>query len=327
MESLVRQSLTAFLDRNDVISKKQHGFVKGRSCLTNLLECFEYWTKALDKGFGIDLLYLDFRKAFNSIPIKRLIEKLKSYGLSGKLETGLDCSWCGKLLEWISDFLTSRTMKVGLRGSFSALLDVLSGVPQGSMIGLLLFLLYVNDIPDWILSSMQMFADDTKLWRVIRSKMDIDLLQEDLNSLARWCTKYLLALNPQKCKIMHIGHRNDSVYYMPDMQDRSVQYKIEASVEERDLGVMVTDNLKPSAQCIKAAAKARAVLGMVKRNFRKLDESDFLILYKTYIRPHMEYCVHCASVVPSSTGRHSDLGKGPASSYKDSSSSENVQLL
>ena len=79
----------------------------------------------------------------------------------------------------------------------------------------------------------------------------------------------------------------DSVYYIPDMQDRSVKHKIETSVEERDLGVMVTDNLKPSAKCIKAAAKARAMLGMVKRNFRKLDESDFLILYKTYIRPHM----------------------------------------
>ena len=104
MESLVRQSLTAYLDRNDVISKKQHGFVKGRSCLTNLLECFEYWTKALDEGFGIDLFYPDFRKAFDSIPIRRLVEKLKLYGLSGKL------------LEWISDFLTSRTMKVGLMG-------------------------------------------------------------------------------------------------------------------------------------------------------------------------------------------------------------------
>jgi len=130
---VVRQSLTSFLDRNDVISKKQNGFVKGRSCLTNLLECFEYWTKALDEGFGNDLLYLDFRKAFDSIPIKRLIEKLKSYGLSGKL------------LEWISDFLTSRTMKAGLRGSFSALLDVLSGEPQGSVIGPLLFLLYVRE--------------------------------------------------------------------------------------------------------------------------------------------------------------------------------------
>ena len=283
LESLIRQSLTDFLDSNDAISKKQHGFVKGRSCLTNLLECFECWTKALDEGFGIDLLYLDFRKAFDSIPLRRLIEKLKSDGLSGKL------------LEWISDFLMSRTMKVGLRGSFSALLEVLSGVPQGSVIGPLLFLLYVNDLPDWILSSMQMFADDTKLWRVIRSKMDIDLLQEDLNSLAHWCNKYLLTFNPQKCKVMHVGHKTDSTYYMPDAQDSSTKHKIEASVEERDLGVMVTDNLKPSAQCVKAAGKARAVLGLVKRNFRKLDESDFLILYKTYIRPHMEYCVQAWS--------------------------------
>jgi len=111
----------------------------------------------------------------------------------------------------------------------------------------------------------------------------------------RWCAKYLLTFNPQKYKVMHVGHKMDSAYHMPDTQDISAKYKIEASVKEWDLGVMVTDNLKPSEQCIKAAAKSRAVLGIAIRNLQKLDESDFLILYKTYVRPRIQYCVQAWS--------------------------------
>jgi len=118
-------------------------------------------------------------------------------------------------------------MKVGFRSSFSALLDVLSGVPQGSVIGSLLFLLYVNDLADWILSSIQMFANDTKLWRVKdQSKMDINRLQKDLNSLTCWCVKYMLKFNPQKCKVLHVGHKIDSAYYMQDTQNDCTKYKL-----------------------------------------------------------------------------------------------------
>jgi len=139
---------------------------------------------------------------------------------------------------------------VGFRSSFSALLDVLSGVPQGSVIGSLLFLLYVNDLADWILSSIQMFANDTKLWRVKdqskmdinrlqkdlnsltcwrvkdQSKMDINRLQKDLNSLTCWCVKYMLKFNPQKCKVLHVGHKIDSAYYMQDTQNDCTKYKL-----------------------------------------------------------------------------------------------------
>ena len=94
----------------------------------------ENWTKALDEGYGLDVVYLDYRKAFDSVPHRRLIEKLKTFGIKGKL------------IHWLDNFLTSRTMKVGLRGTFSQLLEVLSGVPQGSVLGLLLFLLYVNEL-------------------------------------------------------------------------------------------------------------------------------------------------------------------------------------
>jgi len=204
MKSLTKDSLKTSLDKKEVISNYQHGFTDGRSCLTNLLESLESWTQALDEGFGIDVLYLDYRKAFDSVPHKRLLEKLKLDGINGKL------------LRWIQSFLGARVMRVRIRGSFSDWIEVLSGVPQGSVQGPLLFLPFVNDLPDWIKNSMRMFADDVKIWNVIRTNAGDHSLQEDLNSLARWSSKWLLKLNSRKCKVKHIGHDTCTEYHISD---------------------------------------------------------------------------------------------------------------
>ena len=126
MESIIRDVLVTAL--KDKFSCSQHGFMKHRSCLTNILESLEAWTKALDEGYGIDVIYLDYRKAFDTVSHPHLIEKLKVYGISGKL------------LQWIKNFLYSRKMRVRVRNSFSEWVSVLSGVPQGSVLGALLFL-------------------------------------------------------------------------------------------------------------------------------------------------------------------------------------------
>ena len=235
MESLIKASMSSLLEENKTITDRQHGFMKNRSCLTNLLECFENWTQALDEGFEVDVVYLDYRKAFDSVPILRLIEKLKTYGLKGKV------------LQWIKSFLTSRTMKVLLKGSFSELMEVLSGVPQGSVLGPLLFILFVNDLPDWIVSSMIMFADDTKLWRTIKNAEDSKILQSDLDALMNWSTKYLLKFNPQKCKLMHIG-QTCSAHTEYHLEEETGKYKIQETTEERDLGVIVMSSLHPRTQ-------------------------------------------------------------------------------
>ena len=276
MESLIKDKLVSFLEDNDVITQSQHGFMAGRSCLTNLLESLESWTKALDEGYGIDIIYLDYRKAFDSVPKRRLLERLRSHGISGKL------------LDWIESFLTGRTMRVGVRGTYSGWLDVISGVPQGSVLGPLLFLLFVNELPSWIVTNMKMFADDTKLWNKVNSVADGQKLQGDLDRLMDWSDKWLLKFNAAKCKVMHVGHSLDTRYFI---RDETGPVQLQSVDEERDLGVFFTKDLKSSTQCVRSAAKARRIIGMVRRNFRRLDKEDFLLIYKTYIRPHLEYCV------------------------------------
>ena len=280
MESLIKEQMLAHLDRNSVVTDAQHGFMSSRSCLTNLLEALESWTKALDDGYGFHIIYLDFKKAFDSVPHERLLKKLKMYGIAGKT------------LEWIKSFLTARTMRVSIRNAYSTWIEVTSGVPQGSVLGPLLFLLFVNDLPQWITSSLKMFADDTKLWHNIGKESDSQRLQNDLDSLIKWSTEWQLKFNPSKCKVMHIGHSMDTKYFISDENNRR---ELESVVEEKDLGVYFTCNLKPSTQCIKSAATARKVIGLVRRHFRRMDREDFLLIYKTYIRPHLEYCVQAWS--------------------------------
>jgi ribonucleases P/MRP protein subunit RPP40 len=245
-----------------------------------LLESLELWTRTLDQGHGLDIIYLDYRKAFDSVPHKRLLAKLRSYGISGKL------------LDWIENFLTDRTMRVGVRGALSRLVNVLSGVPQGSVLGPLLFLLFVNDLPEWIKCDIRMFADDTKIWNVIRRESDSEKLQDDIDNLTGWSQRWLLKFNPDKCKVMHVGHKLQTRYFMAEGNSKTEIMPVQ---EEKDLGVIFTRDLKPSIQCRKSAAKARRIIGMVRRSFRKLDTQDFLLIYKTYIRPHLEYSIQAWS--------------------------------
>jgi len=152
MESIIKHEMTAYFEKKGFYDNCQHGFVKGRSTLTNLLETIEAWTRLIEEGFGIDIVYLDYRKAFDTVPHQRLMQKIRDLGLSKEI------------VNWIKDFLQDRKMKVYVRGSCSEWIDVISGVPQGSVLGLLLFLIFVQDLPDWVKSSINMLADDTKIW-------------------------------------------------------------------------------------------------------------------------------------------------------------------
>ena len=137
-----------------------------------------------------------------------------------------------------------------------------------------------------------MFADDTKLWATISDTTDSEMLQEDLNRLKCWSDKWLLRFNPEKCKVMHVGHSVPTEY---TLQEKDQTFKLAEVEEEKDLGIYITNDLKVAKQCKEAAKKAMNVLRTVKRHFPRIDEPTFLILYKAYVRPHLEYCVQARS--------------------------------
>ena len=201
MEAIVKMKVLSHVDSLALLSKYKYGFMKGRSCLTNLLETFEDVTSMLDEGPGVDMVYLDYSKAFDSVPHRRLLSKLQAYGLKGRV-------W-----EWIQDFLVGRTQKVTVGDANSDWTNVVSGVPQGSVLGPILFVLYINDLPENVRSNVKMFADDTKLYRHVLGEDDKQLLQEDLNALQKWSESWLLRFNASKCKRMHMGNTNDGTNY------------------------------------------------------------------------------------------------------------------
>ena len=178
-----------------LLSKLQHGFIEGRSCVTQLLSVLHDLGAALDAGEEIDMIYLDFSKAFDSVPHRRLLYKLSLFGISGPLHI------------WFTDYLTSRSQRVLVDGAYSPWVNVTSGVPQGSILGPFLFLLFINDLPQAIstTTSIVLFADDAKCSRVISSRDDYQGLQQDLDKLFEWTERWGLSFNLDKCEAIRIS--------------------------------------------------------------------------------------------------------------------------
>ena len=204
MERIIKQDLMDHLNKHKLITNNQHGFVKGRACVTNLLETMDFTTESMASNEWVDLLFLDFAKAFDKVPHNRLILKLKGYGISGKL------------LDWIRAFLSNRKQRVVLGEHKSKWTEVKSGVPQGSVLGPILFIIYINDLSDLISNVCKIYADDTKVLARIRRAFiaeDVLRLQSDIDAIREWTSKWLMKLNISKCKIMHIGKKNPRATY------------------------------------------------------------------------------------------------------------------
>lgn len=273
LESIVADRLVEHLDLNGLIGNSQHGFRRHRSCLTNLLEFFHNIFSMYDRTRAVDVLYLDFQKAFDKVPHGRLLAKVRALGVSGIVA------------DWIQNWLFARSQRVVINGKASEWAPVTSGVPQGSVLGPLLFIIYINDIDVGIISKISKFADDTKLGANVENSKGVLQIQRDLDEIGNWSEKWQMPFNLDKCSVMHLGHKNPNADYT--LLGRQV-----ASTElEKDLGVLISNDLKFSKQCIEVEKKAQKLLGYIKRQFSYRNKEIVLSLYNALVRPQLEYAV------------------------------------
>lgn len=271
MEGILKDNITEHLLEHNMITDSQHGFLPSRSTLTNLLDYLNRVTKLIDSGQCVDSIYYDYSKAFDVVPHKRLPLKLEAHGISGHI------------LQWIKCWLSGRTQRVVLNGNVSKWINVTSGVPQGSVLGPVLFLVYTNDMPSVVKGPISMFADDTKQFGCSTTESDRKQIQNDINSLSEWEKEWQMSFNKSKCKVMYFGYTNPRHVYTLNGSSLS-----QTSIE-KDLGINIEDTLKVAEHCSKVASKANAVLGMIKRSFANRDQDLIIQAYKTYVRPHLTY--------------------------------------
>ncbi len=272
LESLIRDFVMRYMRENNLFSNQQYGFLPGRSISLQLLEVLDKWSEALDNRYSIDTIYMDFQKAFDVVPHRRLIAKLSSYGFSHQIAA------------WIESFLTNRKQQVVVNNSKSEWTNVTSGIPQGSVLGPLLFVIFINDLPDSVISDIFLFADDTKIYRVIKSAEDQANLQKDLDNLSEWSEKWLLKFHPAKCKHMHVGRHNiDPTVYNLNLTN------LQTTTKEKDIGVIIDENLEFDSHIAEKAKKATQMFALLRRTFHFLNEETFLPLYKTLVRIHLDF--------------------------------------
>jgi hypothetical protein len=273
MERIVSDQIMKFLASQGLLSVHQHGFRSSHSTLTQLLECLQDWCLAVSRNKPVDVAYLDLAKAFDSVSHAKLIHKLKSYGIRGSL------------LMWIESFLSNRQQRVIVENSKSNPIQVISGVPQGTILGPLLFIIYINDVVDVVqFSKVKLYADDSKVYSQIESDIDSARLQEDLDSIAFWANKWQLKLSIAKCSILHI---NSNV--MP--HEYSLENQILPScTSQKDLGVTISHDLKSREHCSTICNKAMTTSCLIFRCFVNRSVGFMCKLFCTYVRPTLEYC-------------------------------------
>ena len=284
-ERVVRAELVGHLESSGVLNSSQHGFRKNRSCLTQLIDHLDSVLRSLNDGDEVDVIYLDFQKAFDKVDLNILMAKLEKYGVTGKL------------LSWISSFLCGRVQTVGVDLSLSSFRKVLSGVPQGSVLGPVLFLIYVIDLEcSLTFSDSLSFADDTKISNAIRTIMDQANLQADLCSVVRWAEVNNMVLHDEKFELLSYTLRSSEPLRQLPFTAGYYSYQtpggvsLEPSVSVRDLGVILSADGSWKEQIAKVSAAASKVANWILGTFKCRSADTLLTLYKTLVRPILEYC-------------------------------------
>ena len=262
------------LDNSNILSKEQHGFRKGHSCESQLINTIEEIARNIDQGSQTDIIILDFEKAFDTVAHNRLMLKLEYYGIRGKLHG------------WIKNWLIGRTQIMVLDGARSNEESVTSGVPQGTMLGPLMFLIYINNIAEGTSSPMKLFADDGLLFRRVNEAEDAKALQKDLNIVTSWAQVWQMRFNPAKCYVLRITRKKKNII--------ETQYKMMGKclqeVEHHPyLGIELDSKLNWDHQIDQCTAKAHKTLNFLRRNMYSCPSETKEMAYKSLVRPLLEY--------------------------------------
>lgn len=274
-ESLIHKQILQHVHRS--LSTHQHGFLPKRSTLSNLALYVNNLTEIVDAGSQVHAIYTDFSKAFDVVNHRKLVEKMEMIGVPGIL------------INWIKSYLINRQQVVVLNGYKSVARTVPSGVPQGSHLGPLLFLIFINDIGTVINHcNYLLFADDLKLFKETKSVDDCKLIQEDLTNITRWCESNGMQLNPTKC--FHINftkrtkHKVNHIYKIRNSDLAQV-------TEIKDLGITIDSKLQFKSHIHNTVKSASKMLGFTLRTTKHFTkQSTKLLLYNTYVRSRLEYC-------------------------------------
>ena len=256
LEHIIVSNVMKHVDGHNILTDCQHGF-RARSCETQLVTLLHDLASTLDKGTQTDMVVLDFSKAFDRVPHGRLLRKLYHFGIRGNTH------------RWISSFLLGRTQRVVVEGCTSDSVPVVSGVPQGSVQGPLLFLLFINDLPDKIKSKARLFADDCIVYRLIKDPEDCADIQQDLHTLAKWESKRGMEFHPQKCSVMNLSRARSTIRYPYRLKGHT----LESQDVTKYLGVDLQSTLSWKLHIDRISKKANRMLGFLRRNLRSCNEA------------------------------------------------------
>ena len=271
MEHIICRHLMNHFENHNILTNLNHGFRTGFSCETQLLTTIDDLLTSYDQGKQIDVAILDFSKAFDTVPHRKLLYKLNQYGIHGSTHL------------WLKNFLTNRKMRVVLEGEESEEVLVESGVPQGTVLGPILFLCHINDLPMCVNSQVRLFADDCLLYRTINTFQDHLILQNDLSKLEGWACEWGMKFNAKKCYILRIRNKMNYLFYKLD------NCILKQVSDNPYLGLQISQDLKWHTHISNISKKASCTLGFLQRNLKHCSKECRKTAYISLVRSTLEY--------------------------------------